>query len=162
MSPTTGFVGGAAGQSLLGHVRNSPGRAAHFDDLTGLRHGRAPSYVGGLVQSVGHANILSEIAIFATRSYPESMTGIPERVRELIQSAGSNQRDIAAEIGLDATKLSKSLSGARRFTSVDLGIWPRSSTSPLTGSSRARNLPWPSRLDPPGEAPKLPPVMPEI
>jgi Zn-dependent peptidase ImmA (M78 family)/transcriptional regulator with XRE-family HTH domain len=45
---------------------------------------------------------------------------IPARVRELIRTSGLNQRDFAVRIGLDDSKLSKSLGGARRFSSLDL------------------------------------------
>ncbi|WP_370585523.1 helix-turn-helix domain-containing protein [Nocardia sp. XZ_19_231] len=48
------------------------------------------------------------------------MSEIPERVRELIRTSGLYQRDFAGQIGLDDSKLSKSLSGARRFSSLDL------------------------------------------
>ncbi|MFC6010887.1 helix-turn-helix domain-containing protein [Nocardia lasii] len=48
------------------------------------------------------------------------MSEIPERVRELIRTSGLYQRDFAERIGLDDSKLSKSLSGARRFSSLDL------------------------------------------
>lgn len=44
----------------------------------------------------------------------------PDRVRSLIAESGGSQRAFAAEVGLDETKLSKSLSGARRFSSTDL------------------------------------------
>ena len=47
---------------------------------------------------------------------------IPERVRELIGRRGQTQAAFAAEIGLDPTKLSKSLSGVRRFSSLDLAL----------------------------------------
>lgn len=47
---------------------------------------------------------------------------IAERVRELIGRRGQTQAAFAAEIGLDPTKLSKSLSGVRRFSSLDLAL----------------------------------------
>ncbi|GAB3425805.1 helix-turn-helix domain-containing protein [Flindersiella endophytica] len=43
-----------------------------------------------------------------------------ERVRALIQDSGLTQAEFAVKAGLDAPKLSKSLSGVRRFTSLDL------------------------------------------
>lgn len=43
-----------------------------------------------------------------------------ERVRTVLQGHPDNQRDFAQRIGLDATKLSKSLSGTRRFTPAEL------------------------------------------
>jgi len=45
---------------------------------------------------------------------------ISDRVRGLIADSGLTQSDFAARCGLDAPKLSKSLSGVRRFTSLDL------------------------------------------
>lgn len=49
-----------------------------------------------------------------------AMTTPADRVRELVVSSGVSQGDYAQSIGLDPTKLSKSLSGARRFSSLDL------------------------------------------
>ncbi|GII52912.1 hypothetical protein Pth03_13010 [Planotetraspora thailandica] len=43
-----------------------------------------------------------------------------ERVRRLIGESGLTQAEFAAKAGLDAPKMSKSLSGVRRFTSLDL------------------------------------------
>lgn len=48
------------------------------------------------------------------------MTNTTDRVRTLIQGSGKSQHDFAVAIGLDDSKISKSLSGARRFSSVDL------------------------------------------
>lgn len=48
------------------------------------------------------------------------MEGIPDRVLSLIEASGLSRRAFAADIGLDDSKLSKSLSGARRFSSLDL------------------------------------------
>jgi Zn-dependent peptidase ImmA (M78 family)/transcriptional regulator with XRE-family HTH domain len=48
------------------------------------------------------------------------MPGIPDRVLGLIKSSGLNRHAFAQEIGLDDSKLSKSLSGTRRFSSLDL------------------------------------------
>lgn len=42
------------------------------------------------------------------------------RVRQLIDHSGLSQAEFAAKAGLDASKMSKSLSGVRRFTSLDL------------------------------------------
>ncbi|MEW9530852.1 helix-turn-helix domain-containing protein [Microbispora sp. NPDC049125] len=42
------------------------------------------------------------------------------RVRQLIADSGLTQAEFAAKTGLDASKMSKSLSGVRRFTSLDL------------------------------------------
>jgi len=43
-----------------------------------------------------------------------------ERVRRLIADSGITQAEFAARAGLDSPKMSKSLSGIRRFTSLDL------------------------------------------
>ena len=48
------------------------------------------------------------------------MATTADRVRELILASGLSQHAFAQEIGLDDSKLSKSLSGARRFSSFDL------------------------------------------
>jgi Zn-dependent peptidase ImmA (M78 family)/transcriptional regulator with XRE-family HTH domain len=48
------------------------------------------------------------------------MQGIPGRVLSLIEDSGLSRGAFAGEIGLDDSKLSKSLSGARRFSSLDL------------------------------------------
>lgn len=76
------------------------------------------------------------------------MDAIGQRVRELISRSGSSQGEFAAQIGLDASKLSKSLSGARRFSSLDLARIAESSQvsvdwllsgqeTPLTLAARA-------------------------
>jgi Helix-turn-helix. len=43
-----------------------------------------------------------------------------QRIRQLIARSGRDQDEFATLIGLDAADLSKSLSGTRRFTSLDL------------------------------------------
>src|ERR1700753_1137781 len=48
------------------------------------------------------------------------MQGIPDRVLSLIKGSGLSRGAFAQEIGLDDSKLSKSLSGTRRFSSLDL------------------------------------------
>lgn len=48
------------------------------------------------------------------------MDGIPGRVVGLIEASGLSRGAFAHQVGLDDSKLSKSLSGARRFTSLDL------------------------------------------
>lgn len=48
------------------------------------------------------------------------MDELRKRVRGLIRAAPGAQREFAAAVGLDETKLSKSLSGTRRFTSAEL------------------------------------------
>jgi Zn-dependent peptidase ImmA (M78 family)/transcriptional regulator with XRE-family HTH domain len=48
------------------------------------------------------------------------MQGISERVLRLIETSGLSRGDFARRIGLDDSKLSKSLSGTRRFSSLDL------------------------------------------
>lgn len=48
------------------------------------------------------------------------MSSTADRVRELIQGSGLSQHAFGQRVGLDGSKLSKSLSGARRFSSLDL------------------------------------------
>lgn len=48
------------------------------------------------------------------------MDSIPDRVLDLIEASGLSRGDFARRIGLDDSKLSKSLSGVRRFSSLDL------------------------------------------
>jgi Zn-dependent peptidase ImmA (M78 family)/transcriptional regulator with XRE-family HTH domain len=48
------------------------------------------------------------------------MEGITDRVLSLIEASRQNRRAFAQDIGLDDSKLSKSLNGARRFSSLDL------------------------------------------
>lgn len=48
------------------------------------------------------------------------MSSVPERVLSLIEASGLNRRAFGLQVGLDESKMSKSLSGARRFSSVDL------------------------------------------
>lgn len=48
------------------------------------------------------------------------MTSQADRVRELIAASGLTQQEFGTRIGLDTSKLSKSLSGVRRFSSLDL------------------------------------------
>src|SRR5262247_409114 len=48
------------------------------------------------------------------------MQGIPDRVLSLVEASGLSRGAFAQEIGLDDSKLSKSLSGTRRFSSLDL------------------------------------------
>lgn len=48
------------------------------------------------------------------------MSTSAERVRTLIVDSGASQGEFAVSVGLDPSKMSKSLSGARRFSSLDL------------------------------------------
>jgi Zn-dependent peptidase ImmA (M78 family)/transcriptional regulator with XRE-family HTH domain len=48
------------------------------------------------------------------------MQGIPDRVLTLIEASGLSRGAFAQRVGLDDSKLSKSLSGVRRFSSLDL------------------------------------------
>lgn len=50
------------------------------------------------------------------------MPTLQDRVRQLIQERDLTQAAFAAAIGMDATKLSKSLTGTRRFSSFDLAL----------------------------------------
>lgn len=61
------------------------------------------------------------VAIFATPSYADRMSEtVSERVRKVMDAASVHQAAFAETIGLTPDKLSKSLSGVRRFTSLDL------------------------------------------
>lgn len=65
--------------------------------------------------------MLPELCDF--RKAPASLLPVPstpDRVRDLIQESGLTQHDFALQIGLDDSKLSKSLGGSRRFSSLDL------------------------------------------
>jgi AcrR family transcriptional regulator len=57
---------------------------------------------------------------------------IVERVRRAIGRTGTTRREFAAAIGLDETKLSKSLGGRRRFTTAELAAISRRADVPLT------------------------------
>lgn len=48
------------------------------------------------------------------------MASVRERVLSLIETSGLSRRAFGQRIGLDESKMSKSLSGTRRFSSVDL------------------------------------------
>ncbi|WP_217708307.1 helix-turn-helix domain-containing protein [Nonomuraea rhodomycinica] len=48
------------------------------------------------------------------------MSSIADRVRQLIETSGLSQHVFGRRIGLDDSKLSKSLGGTRRFSSLDL------------------------------------------
>ncbi|OYC97222.1 helix-turn-helix domain-containing protein [Microbacterium sp. Yaish 1] len=44
------------------------------------------------------------------------------RIRQIIEESGETQQKVAEKIGIDASKLTKSLSGTRRFTSLELAL----------------------------------------
>ncbi|MFJ6944173.1 XRE family transcriptional regulator [Streptomyces wuyuanensis] len=48
------------------------------------------------------------------------MPSIPDRVLSLIEASGVSRHAFAQQVGLDDSKLSKSLNGTRRFSSLDL------------------------------------------
>ena len=56
---------------------------------------------------------------------------IAERVRRAIGRTGATRREFAAAIGVDETKLSKSLGGRRRFTTDELAAISRRADIPL-------------------------------
>ena len=45
-----------------------------------------------------------------------------DAARAAIAASGLRQRDVAQHLGIDASKLSKSLSGVRRFTATELAL----------------------------------------
>lgn len=49
-------------------------------------------------------------------------SGITRRVSELLDQSGLSQKDFAQRIGIDGSKLTKSLSGKRRFTSLEFAL----------------------------------------
>jgi AcrR family transcriptional regulator len=50
----------------------------------------------------------------------DTTAALRQRVRDLVRKYPGSQRALAEQIGLDPTKLSKSLTGTRRFTPVEL------------------------------------------
>lgn len=50
----------------------------------------------------------------------DTSDGLRERVREVVRNHPASQREFADRIGLDATKLSKGLTGTRRFSASEL------------------------------------------
>ncbi|MGW6506548.1 helix-turn-helix domain-containing protein [Streptomyces niveus] len=63
------------------------------------------------------------VAIFATLDYGGVMTdSLNARVRQVLDSVGDSQAEFARRIGVSADKLSKSLKGTRRFTSLELAL----------------------------------------
>jgi Zn-dependent peptidase ImmA (M78 family) len=50
----------------------------------------------------------------------DGMAGVSARVVSLIDASGMSRRAFGVKVGLDESKLSKSLSGVRRFSSLDL------------------------------------------
>lgn len=50
------------------------------------------------------------------------MTSTVDRIRDLISDGGMTQAAFAERVGMDQTKLSKSLNGTRRFSSLDLAL----------------------------------------
>ncbi|MCD2195605.1 TetR family transcriptional regulator [Actinomycetospora endophytica] len=57
---------------------------------------------------------------------------VPDRVRRAIERSGATRREFATGIGLDETKLSKSLAGRRRFTTDELAAIAARVGIPLT------------------------------
>lgn len=61
------------------------------------------------------------VAISASRRYGEGMAEtVIDRVRKVMGAASLSQAAFAERVGLSPDKLSKSLSGVRRFSSLDL------------------------------------------
>ena len=136
-----GLVRRAARQALRPDVGDGPGRAADVDDLALLREreerargepprsvrknalqslstGSSPTPSTMSALSADHHGPVLRFAQIASRL--SLMEGIPDRVLSLIEASGQSRRAFAQDIGLDDSKLSKSLSGARRFSSLDL------------------------------------------
>ncbi|WP_344681410.1 MULTISPECIES: TetR family transcriptional regulator C-terminal domain-containing protein [Actinomycetes] len=90
-------------------------------------------------------------------------TGRPsaDRMRRAIRASGRSQRQVAAEMGIDETKLSKSLSGQRRFTDDELVALARVTgvaVSALVGSAPGADpvSVTPPDADPAGASPATP------
>lgn len=79
------------------------------------------------------------------------MTSLNDRVRHLIGASGLSQGQFAEAVGLDAPKLSKSLSGVRRFSSLDLARIAEHAGRTVDWLLTGEEPPWPSRLGPPQE-----------
>ncbi|WP_017556976.1 TetR family transcriptional regulator C-terminal domain-containing protein [Nocardiopsis baichengensis] len=60
------------------------------------------------------------MTLLASPSVTDHMEGLRNRVREVIRRSGRPQREFASVMALEASKLSKSLSGTRRFTAEEL------------------------------------------
>lgn len=143
----TRLIGRTAGQALLLDFADRPRRPSHLDDpprLRDLGQLRGVSVLAGSVEHIsqrrsflgarmettpcqpaepamqpGAAPLSHAVAKIATRLYGVHMSTPADRVRRVIATSGHSQGDFAHLIGLDASKMSKSLSGARRFTSLD-------------------------------------------
>ncbi|MDZ5077578.1 TetR family transcriptional regulator C-terminal domain-containing protein [Nesterenkonia sp. HG001] len=92
-----------------------------------------------------------------------STTGRPsaDRVRAAIRASGRSQRQVAAEMGMDETKLSKSLSGQRRFTDDEFVTLARVTGVPVgelleQGPGEAPVSVAPPETDPSGASPSTP------
>lgn len=59
-------------------------------------------------------------ALLAFRAVEDMESALRDRVRDVLREHPGSQRAFAEQIGLDATKLSKSLAGTRRFTPAEL------------------------------------------
>lgn len=64
----------------------------------------------------------TELAIFARWWHSWVMTTTVDRIRDLISDSGLTQAAFAERVGMEQTKLSKSLTGTRRFSSLDLAL----------------------------------------
>lgn len=69
-----------------------------------------------------HLRRVSDIARIANRVHTDAVSGssLEDRVKSLIEQSGQTQELFGSAIELDSTKLSKSLNGHRRFTSLEL------------------------------------------
>lgn len=86
----------------------------------------AGAYTGGKPCDQAGSRLCSRdqfVAIFATPDYGGVVTeSLNARVRRVLESAGENQGEFARRLGMSADKLSKSLNGTRRFTSLELAL----------------------------------------
>lgn len=95
----------------MGHV--VPSCLHYAGDAPRSSRERAPSLL-----TVGHTPLSLRFSQVA--SYHWRVSSVAERVLTLIEASRLTRREFGLRIGLDESKMSKSLSGARRFSSVDL------------------------------------------
>ncbi|WP_326726375.1 XRE family transcriptional regulator [Streptomyces phaeochromogenes] len=77
----------------------------------------------GLADNLHRTSHDQLIAIFATPAYGGVMTeSLNARVRQVLEGVGDHQAEFGRRIGMSADKLSKSLNGTRRFTSLELAL----------------------------------------
>lgn len=82
----------------------------------------------------------------------ENRDEVAARVREVITAAGVSQREFARRIVMDPSKLSRSLSGTRRFTAAELARIADEGQVDAGRLLGARHRPRPARRAPPSRS----------